>query len=200
MKLLTRLAVLFYVTTILFIGCFTLLFVLHVLDYGYVSDILYGVYTDIRLRWFFGIIAVLFLVKNFVYANAISDRRQMEKTIAFDNPTGRVSVSLTAMEDLVKRVLSKFPEVKESKPSIVATKRGLDMEVRLILKADVNIPDFTAGLQEAVRRKIQDAIGLEEPVSVRMHVVKIMAGDIKTPQTETPYPNQRSVPFQGYRA
>ena len=200
MKFLTRLAVLFYVTTILFMGCLMLLFILHVLDYDYVVETLNAIYSDFHLRWFFGLIAVVFLVKNYIYANAISDRRQMEKTIAFDNPTGRVSISLTAIEDLVKRVLSKFPEVKESKPNIIATKRGLDMDVRLILKADVNIPEFTAGLQETVRRKVQDSIGLEEPVTVRMHVVKILAGDVKSSQPEVSYPNQRNVPFQGYRA
>lgn len=200
MKFLTRLAVLFYVTTILFFGSFILLFVMNILDYHYVADTLYAVYTDIHLRWIVGLIAVVFLVKNFVYANAISDRRQMEKTIAFDNPTGRVSVSLTAMEDMVRRVVGKSPEVKESKPSIIATKRGLDVDVRLILKADVNIPDFTSGLQDTVRRKIQDTIGLEEPVAVRMHVVKIVGGDVKSSSSDVPFSNQRTVPFQGYRA
>jgi len=200
MKFITKLAVLFYVTSILFLGCFTLLFVLNVLDYHYVADILYGVYSDLHMRWIIGILAILFLIKNFVYANAISDRRQREKTIAFDNPSGRVSISLMAMEDLVRRVLAKSPEVKESKPNIVAIKRGLDVDVRLILKADVNIPDFTATLQETVKRKIQDTIGLEEPVTVRMHVVKIVAGDVKSSSSDLPYQSQRTVPFQGYRA
>lgn len=200
MKFLTRLAILFYVTTILFLGSFILLFVLNVLDYTYVTDTLYAVYTDIHLRWIVGLIAVVFLFKNFIYANAISDRRQMEKTIAFDNPAGRVSISLTAMEDMVRRVISKSPEVKESKPNIIVTKRGLDVDVRLILKADVNIPDFTSTLQDTVRRKIQDTIGLEEPIAVRMHVVKIVAGDVKASPADVSFPNQRTVPFQGYRA
>ena len=179
MKLLTHLAVLFYVTIILFVGCFMLLFVLNLLDFSYLVNVLRIAYTDHNLRIILGIVALVLLLKNFIYAQAISDRKQREKTIAFDNPSGRVTVSLMAMEDLVKR--------------------GLDVSTQLTLKSDVNIPDVTANLQEAIRRKIQDTIGLEEPVNVRMHVMKITTDDIKTKSFEKTTP-ERSMPFQGYRA
>ncbi|OGX25920.1 MAG: hypothetical protein A2787_08325 [Omnitrophica WOR_2 bacterium RIFCSPHIGHO2_01_FULL_48_9] len=199
MKLLTHLAVLFYVTIILFVGCFMLLFVLNLLDFSYLVNVLRIAYTDHNLRIILGIVALVLLLKNFIYAQAISDRKQREKTIAFDNPSGRVTVSLMAMEDLVRRVVLRSPEVKEIKTNIIATKRGLDVSTQLTLKSDVNIPDVTANLQEAIRRKIQDTIGLEEPVNVRMHVMKITTDDIKTKSFEKTTP-ERSMPFQGYRA
>ena len=199
MKLLTHLAVLFYVTIILFLGCFILLFVLNAVDFPYLVKVLKVAYTDRNLRIILGGIALIMLVKNFVYAQAISDRKQREKTIAFDNPSGRVTVSLMAMEDLVRRVALRSPEVKDIKTNIIANKRGLDVSARLTLKSDVNIPDITSQLQETIKRKIQDTIGLEEPVNVRMHVMKIAVDDLKTKSFEKAAP-ERSMPFQGYRA
>ncbi len=199
MKLLTHLAVLFYVTIILFLGCFLLLFAFNAIDFPYLVKILKVSYTDHNLRIILGILGVVILVKNFIYAQAISDRKQREKTIAFDNPSGRVTVSLMAMEDLVRRVTLRSPEVKDIKTNIIATKRGLDVSARLTLQSDVNIPDITSNLQETIKRKIQDTIGLEEPVNVRIHVMKIAVDDLKAKISEKKTA-ERSMPFQGYRA
>jgi len=204
MKFLTRLAVLFYVTTILFIGVFLLLFVMNQVSFRYVVTFLYVIYSDPQIRWIFGVIAVVILLKNFMFARVISEQQQREKTIAFDNPSGRVSVSLLAMSDLVRRVISKVPEVKEVKSSIAASKKGLEISVRLVLRADVNIPEMTSELQEMVKKKIQSTIGLDEAIVVKVHVSKIIPENGKNKQEKTKDTidtdeSQGNIPFQGYR-
>ncbi len=203
MKFMTRIGVMFYVTTILFVGCAMLLFVLNAIDFDAVTDILYWAYTDMHLRVISGLIAIILLVTNFMFANVISDRRQMEKTIAFDNPSGRVTISLTAMEELVKRLMEKNPDVKEGRANIIATKKGLDVYARLTIRSDVNIPELTASLQDIVRRRVQDTVGLEEPIMVRMHVVKIVDSDNKPKRKDEITPRdkvEKNLPFHGYRA
>ena len=39
-------------------------------------------------------------------------------------------------------------------------------------------------LRETIKRKIQDTIGLEEPVNVRIHVMKIAVDDLKAKISE----------------
>ncbi len=201
MKLLTRLAVLFYVTTILFLACLTLLFVTNLIDLNYLIKTLEFAYVDVKLRWILGVISVILLIKNFIYAQAISDRKMREKTIAFDNPSGRVTVSLMALEDLVRKiVLSNSTDVKEIKVNIVVSRKGrLDVFARLALQTEVNIPDMTSSLQEIIKRKIQETIGIDEPINVRIHISKFVASDGKSKVVERPQ-YERSVPFQGYRA
>ena len=186
MKLLTRLAVLFYVTSILFVACLSLLFVLNLIDLVYLIKTLEFAYTDIKLRWILGAISVVLLIKNFIYAQAISDRKMREKTIAFDNPSGRVTVSLMALEDLVRKiVLSNSTDVKEIKVNIIVSRKGrLDVFARLALQTEVNIPDMTSGLQEVIKRKIQETVGIDEPINVRIHISKFVATDVKSKAAE----------------
>ena len=179
MRIMVRLAVLFYVTTLLFLGCWLLLFVLHWVQLGDVSLVLNGVYRIPRLRLIFGIVALVILLKNFLFWRAIVGDYQRGKTIAFDNPSGRVSVSLSALEDLVRRVISKVPEVKDVRSSVSASKKGLLIEAMLTLNTDVNIPEMTSRLQEMVKKRVQAMIGIEEEITVRVHVVKIVPEKMK---------------------
>jgi uncharacterized alkaline shock family protein YloU len=135
---------------------------------------------------------------SFLFARLIYGKRQMERTIAFENPAGGVTVSLTALEDLIKRLIVQVPEVKEIRPYMIATRRGLEVDIKLILRHEVNIPELTARFQDLVRRKMEDAVGMEGKVNIRVHVIKISLEDIKLKhKDEFQVPAQ--APFRGYR-
>ena len=69
---------------------------------------------------------------------------------------------------------------------------------------DVNIPEMTAKLQELIRGKIQDVIGLDGKINIRIHVIKIIADDLKYKKdkgkAEIDVDPTPTVPFRGYRA
>jgi len=204
MNLFTRAAILFYVTIILFLGCFAILYVLNVLPYKDIADLLYITYLDDNLRIAVGSIAAGLLFINFVLYRQLDVNAHKEKIIAFDNPSGRVSVALVALEDLIRRTISRFPEVKESKVDIRASKRALSVKIRLVLCSEVNIPELTSIVQETAKRKIQDIIGLDEPLNISVYISKILGDVVKEKRSgKKEEPGERSgvqVPFQGYRA
>lgn len=202
MNFIQRVCNLVFVTLTFFVGCSILLFVLHWLDIGFLDDILYVVYFDDRLRLALGISASVLLLVNLIFYQFFSINVHREKIIAFDNPSGRVTVSLMAIEDLLKRTILKLSEVKGVRPIIRATKRGLDITVRLTLTADVNIPDVAAKVQRIATKKIQDAVGLEEPMNVSIYVGKIIAeqGKGKNDEVEKEDKTNFQLPFHGYRA
>ncbi len=206
MRLVTQLALLFYTVLILSLVCFSIGLVLHLIPVESVSLIAQIVYDDKQLRLIVGLIAVLVVFINILFNRAIEGKEFREKNIAFDNPAGRVTVSLTAMEDLIRRVICRMSEVKDVRAArITAGKRGLEVRVNLALHSDVSIPEATAHLQENVKRKILDTIGLEETVVVRVDVTKISGEDTRNRNKDK---NTKSVvgalestlPFQGYRA
>ena len=204
MWFLIRVAVFFYLTIILSTGLLCILFLLHQLRIDEVVSILRNVYQDSHLSMILSLVVGFIMFLSLFWANLLYARRQKERTIAFDNPSGPVSVSLNAMEDLVRRIAVRVPEIKEIRPSIVATKKGLDVEIRLILRTDVHIPEMTAKLQDMIRSKIQDVIGLEGKISIRIHVIKIVVDDARLRKDKgkgdidvDPTPG---VPFRGYRA
>jgi len=201
---LKRLMVLFYVTIVLFISGFMLYFALNIVPFGDFVRYSEMLYQDHDLRWLTGILAGIMLLCNLFFYRYFSVNVHRDKVIAFDNPSGRVSVSLLAMEELIKRMLIRRPEVKDSRVKITASKKGLDVKIRLIIKAEANIPDLTFKIQDIVKRKIQDTIGLEEPINVAIYVGKILPEKIKGTKDETKPPEEDQapppVPFQGYRA
>jgi len=206
MKLVARLAVLVYATSFLFLGCLIGLFALRFIPLLEVIQTLSAFYTDNQLRLILGISACIILTINYIFSRSISGEEQKGKVIAFDNPSGRVSVSLNALEDLVRRVIARVQEVKDVRCSITASKKKLSVNARLVLNSEVNIPEMTSQLQELVKNRIQDTIGIEEIVVVRIHVVKMIPAPTKVKKKEkkevdgSSVETETSVPFQGYRA
>ncbi len=202
MKFLAGVALLFYVLIISLGAGVVVLFVAHLVLLEDIVHFLNIAYSDVQIRGIVGGIAGAIIFMSFIFARVISGGRQKERTIAFDNPSGRVSVSLSAVEDLVKRLMYKIVEVKEARLHIIATKKGIEADARLVLNADVNIPEVTARLQELVKSRIQEMLGIEEAVMVRIHVVKITVEENKSKRSkdsgeEKTEPAQ--VPFHGYR-
>ena len=205
MEFLKRLTVLFIVTVVLFIGCSAILFVSHSLSLTGVQQLFTSLYTDEQLRILLGSVSAFILLLNFFLYSIFSVNVHRDKVIAFDNPSGRVSVSLMAIEDLIKRILGRIPEVKDSKISIRAAHRKLHVRVKLSLMSDVNIPGLTSRVQDSIVNKVQDTIGLEKKVDIQIFIGKIssqeyreqnkVAGDSKI--DEQP---KSGVPYHGYRA
>ncbi len=206
MKLITQLALLFYTVVILFLVCFSIGLAFQLISVQDVSLLAQVIYDDRQLRVILGLTAVLVFLMNILFNRAISGKEFRETNIAFDNPAGRVTVSLSAMEDLIRKVIGRMSEIKDVRAArIRAGKRGLEVSLNLALHSDVSIPETTAQLQEAVKKKILDTIGLEETVTVHVDVTKISGEDNKHRNKDKNIKSvagslESSVPFQGYRA
>jgi uncharacterized alkaline shock family protein YloU len=203
MNILKRIAVLFYVTMMLFLGSLVLLLVFNAIDVRSVHQLLSMIYFDETLRVIFAACAAFLLLFNYIFYRAFTVSGQKGGTIAFDNPSGRVNVSLLAIEDLIKRVANKTPEVREIKSKISASKKGLQIKITLVLRADGSIPEVTSRVQELVKKKVQEAIGLDESIEVTIYVGKILPDQVKEDRQrkkETSKELEQNVPFPGYRA
>ena len=197
MWLLTRIAIIFYIVVIWATGVAFILFVSHVLDLQTIQQFLLMVYFDNKTGAIVGVAAGVIMFMSFLLAKLIYGSRQMERTIAFENVNGGVTVSLTALEDLIKRLIVQMPEVKEIRPSMIATRKGLEVDIKLILRHEANIPELTGRFQDLVRRKLEEAVAIEGKVNIRVHVIKISLEDIKTKKKdEFQLPVQ--APFHGY--
>ena len=203
MRFWARLGLFFYMFIVMTISFGIAIFVLHWVGFQDVQDALWVIYNEDKFRIILGGVAVLLLMKNHFYSRAIIGAEQKEKNIAFNNPSGRVHVSLVALEDLIRRVVARISEVREVRPFIVKNSKGLDISVRLVLNTETNIPEITARLQDLIKRKIEDTIGIDEPVIVKIHVVKIIPEDRGAPKhnkkENTNVDEPPSVPFPGYR-
>ena len=140
----------------------------------------------------------LFLVIASIFIAQITlGRMQREKTIAFDNPDGQVTVSLAAIEDFVKRLSSSISEIRDLRSDVVAGKTGIEINARISLWADVNIPETTENIQTIIKNRVQVMLGIEEPIIVRVHVGKIVQKEKKRPKKKGKEEPEEAAPFRG---
>ncbi|MFH1622433.1 MAG: alkaline shock response membrane anchor protein AmaP [Candidatus Omnitrophota bacterium] len=174
MKIFNLMIVLFILFSAI-LGTIILCFSLHLFE---LNDILFNLnefYYNLNSRITLAAIGVIFILISLLFAQIGSARHEREKTIAFNNPSGQVTITLFAVEDLIRKIGQELPQVKEIRPNVVATKkRGLLIRIRLILKSESNIPEFTSQLQEMVKSRIQEIFGIDEQIIVKIHVAKIL--------------------------
>ncbi|MFH1202280.1 MAG: alkaline shock response membrane anchor protein AmaP [Candidatus Omnitrophota bacterium] len=195
MKFFTYLGVSFNTFLTLVIGLLLILFALQIITIEHITAALYFIEGQ---QLAIGLIGFLFILTGFALSQSILGKIQREKTVAFTNPQGEVIVSLTAVEDLIRRIISIIPEVKDSRPTVIAGKKGISIDLRLTLRTEVNIPEFTSRLQELVRSRIQDILGVEETISIRIFVVKISVDEPRKKKEAQHQEDEPIIPFQGY--
>ncbi len=91
-----------------------------------------------------------------------------------------------------------IPEIKEIRPDVIATKKGILTDIRVVLKAEANIPELTSRLQEITRSKIQEVLGIEEQIIIKIHVTKIITPEQRDKRRkDTAKDEEPTIPF-GY--
>ncbi|MFH1441798.1 MAG: alkaline shock response membrane anchor protein AmaP [Candidatus Omnitrophota bacterium] len=149
-------------------------------------------------RLILGIIGILLILISSWFADLILGRFQKEKTIAFPTSSGEVTIALSAVEDLIKRLAGVLPGIKELRPDVVASKKGITVDLRVILKSEANIPELTERLQEITRSKMQEVLGIEEQIIIKIHVLKIIPPEEKKKKNLEIKEEEPTIPFGGY--
>jgi uncharacterized alkaline shock family protein YloU len=205
MRLLIRVAVFFYVVIISIFGFSALLLLAHLTALKDYVQFLHYIYNDPNAGIVAGLCVAATMIISYIIARIIYGRQEKERIISFDNPLGRVTISLSALEDLIRNLASRSPQIKEIKPHIVSGRKGLAVDIRLVLRPGANIPQLTADLQEIIKAKIHDVIGKEERASIRIHVIKIAIDHGKSGKSherdlDDEAMEESPLRFHGYRA
>jgi len=174
MRFLGGLTLFFYTLVFLLVGGLFIAMSLEVVSGEAIKVTLDTIYMTPNTRFILGVTGVLLIFISVLVVQITMGKIQREKTIAFENPDGQVTISLTAIEDFIKRSIKQLPEVKELRPSVRANKKGIAIINRVILFSDVNIPETTEKIQNIVKARVQDMLGVEEPITIKVHVVKIV--------------------------
>jgi hypothetical protein len=198
MRIFTVLGILFYAAIIILVGVAMIIFSLNLLQPQDINTLLIYTQDNPNSRIIVGLSGLLLILISFSFAQLILGRFQREKTIAFTTSSGEVTISLSAIEDLIRRLGGIIPEIKELRPDVIATKKGIMVDLRVVLRSEANIPELTARLQEITRSKIQEVLGLEEQIIIRIHVAKIISLEEKEKRKREIEKEEPTIPFSGY--
>jgi hypothetical protein len=199
MKFFTVLGIVFYAVVIMVIGLALIVFAFNMLLPQDINNLLIFAQSSHNSRLIIGVSGLLLILVSFSFAQIILGKFQRERTIAFTTSSGQVTISLSAVEDLIRRLAGIIPEVKELRPNVVANKKGIIVQMRVVLNSEANIPELTSRLQDITKSKIQEVLGVDEQIIIRIHVAKI-AHDEKDGRRKKDFEKEErsSIPFSGY--
>ena len=199
MRFFTTLGVIFYAAVVIVIGLTLVVVSFNLLLPQDINSLLIYVQGNQSSRIGIGFSGVFLILISFSFAQIILGKFQREKTIAFTTSSGQVTISLSAVEDLIRRLAGIIPEVKELRPNVVANKKGIIVDMRVVLRSEANIPELTSRLQDITKSKVQEILGLEEQIIIRIHVAKI-AHEEKNNSRKKEFDKEDSstIPFSGY--
>ena len=164
----------FYTLVFLMIGGLFIVGALNIIPQEVIIETVSTMYATANVRLIVGVTGILLIFISLMVVQITMGKIRRERTIAFENPDGQVTISLTAIEDFIKRAVKQMPEVKELKPNVRASKKGIIIVNRVTLFSDINIPETTEKIQNIVKTRVQDMLGVEEPINIKVHVVKIV--------------------------
>ncbi len=199
MRFFSVLGIVFYAVIIIGIGLAMMVFSLNLLLPQDINNLLIFAQSSQNSRIIIGFSGALLILISFSFAQVILGKFQRERTIAFATSSGQVTISLSAVEDLIRRLSGIIPEVKELRPNVVANKKGIIVDMRVVLRSEANIPELTSRLQDITKSKIQEVLGVEEQIIIRIHVAKIVH-DEKDNRKKKDFEKDdySTIPFSGY--
>tara|TARA_Y100000031_G_C8045931_1_gene303900 strand:- start:244 stop:681 length:438 start_codon:yes stop_codon:yes gene_type:complete len=140
---------------------------------------------------FFFLAGVALILLCLRYVQAIFRSSRKNKSINFDSEEGTVSITLFAIEEMLKKMLEERREVSHIKPKVSLRRRRVEVVIRGILTAEVNLIEFTKEIQQAIKKKISVLLGEEKEIRVNLEIRKVALGKkgklIEDKEPEVPF-------------
>lgn len=185
MRLFMRIITIAYMTIFTGLGAWLAAFALHAVPVDTVAIFFQTIYDDDHLRIACGLIGTGVILFNLMVFQLAWARFQRQRTIAFANPDGEVTISLSAIEDFIRRAAKQIPDIRDLRSDVLATKKGIEITARVSLGSESHIPEVTEKIQGLIKQRVQEMLGVEDPVIVRIHVSKIVTGDDASSRTKS---------------
>ena len=195
MNFIKKIILFIYMILMVSVGAVIALLSLKALTVDTVTSLMQSVYDSVNLQIALGAVGAIFMIIGLIVPYRISKKLGKNKLITFQNPDGEVTVSLSAIEGYVRKVAKDIPGIEDIKSNVKVTKKGINIISFVSIAAGTNIPEATENIQVTVKSKVQDMLGVEDPINVTMHITKIMkeAGGERSASTEEDAAN---VPFR----
>lgn len=190
MRLFSKIIVFFYTLIFSIIGVGLIFIALHMEGHYDLSIVVDPILEFPNLYLATGLSGILLILVTLSLANLTFKKFQAEKTIGYSTNEGQVIISLSAIEDFIRKLTQQLPDVKELRSDVFVSRRGIEIESKVILWSTSNIPNITERIQSVIQGQVQELLsGIDRPVLVNVHVTKIaQRNDEKTKRTKQDIP------------
>lgn len=145
------------------------------------------------LRLIVSLIGVILILISFRYLQTLFRRTRKNKSVTFETGEGKVSITLFAIEDMLKKILEEKAEISHIRPKVFLRKKNIEVLTRGILTAEVNLVELTKEIQGIITTKMNNLLGEDKNVQVNLEIRKVALGGkkglIEDKEPEIPFRN-----------
>ncbi len=194
MNFIKRIFVLIFTVIMTLSGLFLILTGINtVFPSEYVNTALNFVLSDIIGQSVVVVFGLFIVLLGITAPHRLEKKLKKNRIVAFQNPDGEVSVSLSAVEDYIQKIAKNVPGIKDVKSRVGISKKGIDITTAVSVVSGMNIPEITEQIQLEVKNKVQTMLGVEENIKMKIHISKIIRSGIpeegNAPENETVIPD-----------
>lgn len=173
MKVVNAFATLFAVLAFLTLGSLLLMVSLHLLSQEDALLRIQELYSSPWRSLQIGMAGLLFILVGLAFAKMFLKRGRETEVIVFQGEMGPIVISVTAIDDIVKKVLKRFSLVKDWKIKTLIDGRDVEIKIRLILWSGGDVPGFLNTIQQEIRDRLRKILGPGGRLEILCDVLKI---------------------------
>ena len=120
-----------------------------------------------------GFVGLIFIMVGLTFTKLLVKKGREAEALILHSEIGPIVVSLTAIEDVVKKVLKRFHLIKDQKVKIDVYGKDVEVKLRLVLWSGSRVPELLAEIQEEVRLRVRKLLGAENRLEITCDVHRI---------------------------
>ncbi len=123
-----------------------------------------------------GFAGIVMLLAGLFSLYAVVSGMRPGKYFSVHNPGGEIRISHAAIEDMLRKPTSSIEGVENIVPRAGEGKKGLEILNWVAVSEGTSIPRVAGQLQDIIRSKAKDELGIEELGAIRTYVYRISSG------------------------
>ena len=160
----------FSILVFLTLGSFFIIVALHIVSQDDALKAVIDLYGEPLRSLQACLMGFLFIFVGLSFAKFLIKNTRGDDALVFHGENGTITISVNAIEDLVRKVLRKFEVIKEVKIKTVMQEKNLSLRIKLVVWSGVLIPEVIREAQEEIRTRLEKMLGIPE-ISERMEIL-----------------------------
>jgi uncharacterized alkaline shock family protein YloU len=116
--------------------------------------------ADAPSRWVLGALGIIFFAFSLRFLTLGVRSQRSGRSVVHETAMGDVSITLGAIENLVRRVTRQCVGVRDVRGWVRYSSAGLSVQLRLTVSPDVSIPKVSEEVQKTVAQYVRDVVGV----------------------------------------
>ena len=173
MKVFNAFAHIFTIFAFLTIGSLLMIVAFHILTLADAQRQIQEFYASPWRSLQTALAALVFISVGLSFSRMLLKKRRTEEALIYQSEIGPIVVSVTAIDDVVKKVIKRYHLVKEAKIKTLIQGKDVEIKMRLILWSGGRVADLLVEIQNEVRSRVMKLLGGENKLEVTCDVQRI---------------------------